>query len=168
MRFRRASRILMLTAAVCVCSGIASAQTVRVQLKISADEPLRGSLQKSLGAELAALPGILPAGTAPDYTISVIALKIVTQSSKDVGVTLSVLVTERYETRISEFAESHVALEDRAQLISLLAGAVKPLAHWVETSSLRELKEVCRTIIQSFDRDVLKALRNSASFVPRQ
>jgi hypothetical protein len=168
MGYRQACRILSFSALVFLWSTAASAKAVRVQLKVSADEPIKGSLQKLLTTELTALPQVLLADAEPDFVISVIALKVVTESSKDVGVTLSVLVTAPYELKIREFAESHVAPEHRARLISLLEGTVKPLAHWVETSSLRELKEVCRSIIQSFDRDVLKALRKSASFVPHR
>jgi hypothetical protein len=128
-----------------------------VQLKVSADEPLKGSLQKLLTTELTALPQVLLADAEPDYIISVIALKVVTQSSKDVGVTFSVLVTAPYELKIREFAESHVAPEDRAKLSTLLSGVVKPLAHWVETASASQLGQVCRSIVQSFARDVLAA-----------
>ena len=162
MGFRRACRILSFSAlACCIWSGAASAQAVRVQLKVSADEQLKGPLQKLLTSELTALPQVLLADAEPDFVISVIALKVVTRSSKDVGVTFSVLVTAPYELKIREFAESHVPPEDRAELSTLLSGLVKPMAHWVETASAGELQQVCRSITQSFDKDVLKARREA-------
>jgi hypothetical protein len=164
MSFRQACRILSFSAlAACIWSSAAAAQSVRVQLKVSADEPLKGSLQKLLTTELTALPQVLLADAEPDYIISVIALKVVTQSSKDVGVTFSVLVTAPYELKIREFAESHVAPEDRAKLSTLLSGVVKPLAHWVETASANQLAQVCRSIVQSFARDALREPPGSAA-----
>ncbi len=155
MCLRLVLRVLLSSALVCTWSVAASAQTIRVHLKVSADEQLKDSLRKFLDAELEALPGVLLADTTPDYTISVIALKVVNRSSKDVGVTFSVLVTAPYDMKIREYVEAHVPLEKRAGLSALLSGIVKPTSHWVETAASGDVRQVCHSIIQSFDRDVL-------------
>jgi hypothetical protein len=157
----RASRLTLFSVILCAWAAGASAQNARVQLKISADEQLKKELQKYLEDELRALPEVLLAGDSPDFTISVIALKVVTRASTNVGVTFSVLVTAPYDTKIREFAEAHVPSEDRAQLISMSSDLVKPLAHWVETAASGDVQQVCRSIITSFHKEVLKQPRPS-------
>ncbi len=133
--------------------------SIRVHLKVSADADLKGSVQNALEGELRATPGVQISDALPDFTISVIALKVFNRSRKDVGVTFSVLVTEPYGDRVQRFAESHVAPERRQELIAALAGVVKPRAHWVETAAAGDLKAVCRSIIKSFSVDVLAKRR---------
>lgn len=172
MHLRRPCRALFLGVTLSTWSTTASPQevvppkTYRVQVKVSADKPLKGSFQKCLENELRALPDVLLADASPDYTISVIALNVVTESSRDMGATFSVLVTAPYDSRIQRFAELHVAPEFREELISMLAGAVTTLAHWVETASAGDLHKVCRSIIQSFNRDVFTQRHRSPVPVP--
>jgi hypothetical protein len=152
----RVCRLTLFSAVLCAWAAGASAQTVRVQLKISADEQLKKELQKYLEEDLRALPDVLLAGDSQDFTLSVIALKVVTRASTNVGVTFSVLVTAPYDTKIREFAEAHVPSERRAHLISMSSDLVKPLAHWVETAASGDVQQVCRSIITSFYKEVLK------------
>jgi hypothetical protein len=167
MLSRRACRILLSSILLTAWSQAGFAQNtvvakpIRVQVKVSAETELKGVVQKSLEDELRALPGVQVTDVSPEYLISVIALKVVTRSRKDVGSTFSVLVTEPFTERIGRFAESHVAPELREQLIAMLAGAVKPLAHWVETTSAADVPKVCRSIVLSFDADVLTERRKS-------
>jgi hypothetical protein len=139
----------------------------RVHVKVSADPDFRDVVQKGLEEELRAVPNVTVTDALPDYTISVIVLKVVTRSQKDVGATFSVLVSENYAERVKQFAESHVAPEFREQLTTMLSGAVKPAAHWVETASGADVRKVCRSIVLSFDADVLTARRKAAAG-PRQ
>src|SRR5688572_17834348 len=176
-RARRTSRSTMLSSRVLLTSFLlapswlpmAFAQApvqpkqFRVHVKVSADADLRVVVQKGLEEELRAVPNVVVSDAAPDYTISVIVLKVVTRSQKDVGATFSVLVSENYAERVKQFAESHVASEFREQLTIMLSGAVKPAAHWVETASGADVRKVCRSIVLSFDADVLTARRKAAA-----
>lgn len=157
MHSRCSRRILFLAVVLCLWAPSASAQSVRVHLKVSADDQMKMQLQKHLERELGMLPGVVLDAHSSDFSISVIALKVVTRSSKSVGVAVSVLVSAPWEAKIREFAESHVSPELRAQLVSMTAGTVKQLAHWVETASAGELPQVSRSIVKAFERDVLAA-----------
>ncbi len=131
----------------------------RVQVRVSAEVELRSLVQKSLEAELRALPGVLATDSSPDYIISVIALKVATQSRKDVGTTFSVLVTEPYSDRIRRFAELHLTPELGEQLVGSVSSAVRPVTHWVETAPAGDVLKVCRSIVKSFEQDALSAAK---------
>ncbi|HJR59043.1 MAG TPA: hypothetical protein VJ813_06595 [Vicinamibacterales bacterium] len=173
MRSRRACRVLLSSVLLTAWSQVGIAQIpvvakpIRVQVKVSADPELKGVVQKSLEDELRALPGVQVTEASPEFIISVITLKVVTRSQKDVGSAFSVLVTEPFVERIERFAESHVAPEFREQLITTLAGAVKPRAHWVETASAADVPKVCRSIALSFDAEVLTERRKASVLAPR-
>ncbi len=134
----------------------------RITVKVSADTELKPVVEKALQDALRGLPDVQVTDDVSDYTISVIALKVVNRSRRDVGATFSVLVTEPYKELVRQFAESHVAPEHREALAAMLSGAVKPLAHWVETASATDIPQVCRSIVQSFEKDVLRERRNAA------
>ena len=165
MNSRCSHRMLLLLMLLCTCAPSAWAQSVRVHLKVSADEQLKMALQKHLESELGMQPGIVLGADSSDFTISVVALKVVTRSSKSVGVAISVLVSAPHEAKIREFAEAHIPHELRAKLMSITDGTVKPLAHWVETASAGELEQVARSIVNSFVKDVLASRQKAA--VPR-
>jgi hypothetical protein len=132
----------------------------RVQLKISADPDLKSQIQEAMEAELSALPVTVVRDQSPDYTISVIALKVVNQTGRYVGATFSVVVTEPLAERIRRVSESQLTTEAREQLSILLPDVVRLRAHWVETASAGDVSEVSRAIVQSFARDVLKAAKS--------
>src|SRR4051812_9044536 len=122
--------------------------TVRAQVKVSADDNVRPAIRKCLEDEIRTIPGVQLTDAAPEYTLSVIALKVVNQSQRNVGTTFSVVVTASTAEQVRAFADAHVAPQDREELQRILAGTVKPLAHWVETASGSEMPKVCRSISQ--------------------
>ncbi len=163
-------RLLFCVMAVALWAPPASAQNVRVQLKVSADDELKGPLQAYLEDGLRRVPTVSVAGGADgvNFTISVIAIKVVTRSSKDMGLAVSVLITAPYTAKIKKFAETQLSPELGGQLSLASAGAVEPLAHWIETASVGQLQQVSQSIIQAFVKDVLTAEQKAALHEPSQ
>lgn len=159
-------RTLFCVVLLVVWAPVASAQNTRVHLKVSADDQMKKALQTHLEEGLKMVPDVTLSADAPDFTISVIALKVTTRSSKDMGVAVSVLITAPYESKVRGFAESRLSPDVGAQLASMTAGAVKTMAHWIEIASVGELQQVSRSIIRSFDKDVLNLERKFASHAP--
>lgn len=166
---------LLIWAVILLClvirgAGVAAAQApertrVRVQLKVSADEEIRDAVRGALQAELRSTPDFMSVDDSAEYTISVVALSVVNQASKNVGATFSVLVTEAYSPRVRTFAETHLNPELQASLATLMVGAVKPAAHWVETASKGAIPSVCGNIIRSAKTAILR-VRDSDSRSP--
>ena len=129
-----------------------------VHVKISADAPLKKELEGHIEAALRELPDVVLADKAPDYTISIIALKVATNTRRDVGTAFSIIVTAPIDPRIRQL-ETDLASDTRQRLGALLAPAVEVRAHWIETAAPGGLREVCRGVVQSFDKDVLNAKR---------
>ena len=133
-----------------------AALPVRVQVKVSADDDVRTVVRKCLEDELRAVPGAQLTDAAPEFTISVIALKVVNQSKRNVGTTFSVVLTSSTTEQVRPFVDAHIAPDAREQLMRMLAGSVTPLAHWVETAAASDVPRVCHSIVQSFTTEVAK------------
>jgi hypothetical protein len=145
-----------------------AALPVRVQVKVSADEDVRAVIRKCLENELRAVPGAQLTVAAPEFAISVIALKVVNQSKRNVGTTFSVVLTSSTTEELRPFVDAHIAPDAREQLLRLLAGSVTPLAHWVETAAASDVPRVCHSIVQSFTAEVAKhrAKEHPSSLIP--
>lgn len=156
-----ACRALLLSVFLCGWVNTALAQAVTVDLRVSAEETVKAALEKCLKDRLQAEGGFVVAAGVPDFTLSVIALKVLTRASTDVGVTLSILVTAPPSPQIREFAELHVAPERRAELLALTSGMVQPLSHWVETAGAGDLLPVCRSIVGSFVKETVSKIRKN-------
>ena len=123
-----------------------------VQLKVSADDDLRAPVRKALEGALAATAGLRLVETTPDFTISVIVLKVVNRSRRDVGVVFSVLVTAPLaKTTALDFKD----LGDKSeQWKGVLDQGVKHVAHWVQTAPSDELAATCRSIAEAFAKEL--------------
>ena len=130
-------------------------KVLRVQLKVSADPDLKDEVQKVMNSELRTLPGVVITDQSPDYTISVIALKVVNQSRRNVGTTFSVLISQSYAERIHKVAALNLSPDVQEELSTTLQGAVRLRAHWVETGAAGQLPQICKGIVQSFAKDAL-------------
>jgi hypothetical protein len=157
-RSRRFGHLLLFAACAAASAHRPVAQPVpspvRAQVKVSADDDVRPGIRKCLEDEVRTIPGVQLTDAAPEYTLSVIALKVVNQSQRNVGTTFSVVVTASTAEQVRAFADAHVAAEDREELQRILAGTVKPLAHWVETASASDMPKVCRSISQAFSTEI--------------
>jgi hypothetical protein len=126
-----------------------------VQLKVSADQDLKDEVQKAMNNELRTLPGVVITDQSANYIISVIALKVVNQSRRNVGTTFSVLITESYADRTHKLAALNLSPDAHEELSTTLQTAVRLRAHWVETGAAGELPQICKSIVQSFAKSAL-------------
>ena len=143
----------------------AAAQEARVLLKVSADDKLKTELHRHLEDGLRLVPSVSLSGdvAGADFTISVIALKVVTRSSKDMGLAVSVVITAPMRAKLKQFAERRLSPELRDELSAVSSDGVTSLAHWVEIASAGQLKQVSASIIETFIKDVLPLAKKTAS-----
>jgi hypothetical protein len=131
----------------------------RVQVKVSGDEGLRRQVTSCLAHALSKLPDVMMAEDLPDYRLRVIAMKVVTESRKNVGLSFSVLVTAPYTNRVESLAQAYVSSESRPYVVSTLTGAEEIVSHWIQTGSAEDVEGVCRSIVASFDEEAQKKSR---------
>lgn len=127
----------------------------RVELNVTGDDALRDEVTHGLVRELRQLTGVVITNELPDYRLSVIVMKVVTKSGKSVGLAYSVVVTSSYEHRLEELVHTHVHPESQADFTSVLPGVRKVVSHWIQTGSVQDVPQVCRTIVAAFGDEAL-------------
>ena len=131
----------------------------RVQVRVDGDRDLRDQVTGCLTRALGAIPDVLVADDGPDYKLRIIAMAVVTQSKKNLGLSFSVLITSPYTGRVESLAQAYVPEEARSQVRTILSGAEEIVGHWIQTGATAEIPRICQSIVYSFDHETLSKAR---------
>jgi hypothetical protein len=140
----------------------------RVQVRVDGDQGLRSQVTGCLTRSLGEINDVLVTDDRPDYKLRIIAMAVVTQSRKSVGLSISVLITSPYAGRVESLAEAYVPEESRPQVRTILSGAEEIVSHWIQTGAPAEIPKICQSIVSSFDHETLSKARaqRRASILP--
>jgi hypothetical protein len=148
-----------------ICSSAAFSQPgpdvapFRVQVKVDGDQGLRSQMTGCLTRGLGEITDVVVTDDRPDYKFRVIAMAVVTESRKNVGLSISVLITSPYTGRVESLAQAYVPEESRPQVRSILSGAEEIVSHWIQTGATAEIPKICQSIVSSFDHETLSKAR---------
>jgi hypothetical protein len=131
----------------------------RVQARVDGDQGLRDQVTGCLTRALGQIPDVLVTDDRPDYKLRIIAMAVVTQSKKNLGLSFSVLITSPYTGRVESLAQAYVPEESRAQVRTILSGAEEIVSHWIQTGATAEIPRICQSIVSSFDHETLTKAR---------
>jgi hypothetical protein len=167
----RASRLrpirqgLLVVALLALCGSAAfseprdEAAQFRVQVKVDGDQGLRSQMTGCLTRGLREITDVLVTDERPDYKFRIVAIAVVLESKKNVGLSISVLITSPYTGRVDKLAQAFVPEESRPQLRTTLAGAEEIVSHWIQTGATAEIPKICKSIVSSFDHETLSKAR---------
>lgn len=153
-------------AVLALCGGTAfseprpEAMPFRVQVRVDGDRDLRDQVTGCLTRALGGIPDVLVADDRPDYKLRIIAMAVVTQSKKNLGLSFSVLITSPYTGRVESLAQAYVPEESRQQVRTMLSGAEEIVNHWIQTGATAEIPRICQSIVSSFDHETLSKARS--------
>ena len=149
--------------AVCCSPAFAAprvdAAPFRVQVRVDGDQGLRSQVTGCLTRALGEIPDVLVTDDRPDYKLRIIAMAVVTQSKKNLGLSFSVLITSPYTGRVEGLAQTYVPEESRPQVRTILSGAEEIVSHWIQTGATAEIPKICQSIVSSFDHETLSKAR---------
>ena len=131
----------------------------RVQVRVDGDRDLRDQVTGCLTRALGEITDVLVADDRPDYKLRIIAMAVVTQSKKNLGLSFSVLITSPYTGRVESLAQAYVPEESRPQVRTILSGAEEIVSHWIQTGATAEIPRICQSIVSSFDHETLRKAR---------
>jgi len=131
----------------------------RVQVKVDGDQGLRSQMTGCLTRGLREITDVLVTDERPDYKFRIVAIAVVLESRKNVGLSISVLITSPYTGRVEKLAQAYVPEESRPQVRTTLAGAEEIISHWIQTGATAEVPRICKSIISSFDLETLSKAR---------
>jgi hypothetical protein len=131
----------------------------RVQVRVDGDRDLRDQVTGCLTRALGEIPDVLVADDRPEYKLRIIAMAVVTQSKKNLGLSFSVLITSPYTARVESLAQAYVPEEARPQVRTILSGAEEIVGHWIQTGATAEIPRICQSIVSSFDHETLSKAR---------
>jgi hypothetical protein len=131
----------------------------RVQVRVDGDQGLRSQVTSCLTRSLGEISDILVTDDRPDYKLRIIAMAVVTQSKKNLGLSFSVLITSPYAGRVEGLAQAYVPEESRPQVRTILSGAEEIVSHWIQTGATAEIPKICQSIVSSFDHETLSKAR---------
>lgn len=151
--------VLALCCSVAFSAPGAEAAPFRVQVRVDGDQGLRSQVTGCLTRSLGAISDILVTDDRPDYKLRIIAMAVVTQSKKNLGLSFSVLITSPYTSRVEGLAQAYVPEESRPQLRTVLSGAEEIVSHWIQTGATAEIPKICQSIVSSFDHETLSKAR---------
>src|SRR5206468_11893696 len=89
-----------------VCCGAAfskpgtEAAPFRVQVRVDGDQGLRNQMRGCLTRGLGDITDVLVTDDRPDYKFRIVAIAVVTESRKNVGLSISVLITSPFTGRV--------------------------------------------------------------------
>ena len=136
------------------------AVSFRVQVRVDGDRDLRDQVTGCLTRALGEISDVLVADERPDYKLRIIAMAVVTQSKKSLGLSFSVLITSPYAGRVESLAQAYVPEESRPQVRTILSGAEEIVSHWIQTGATAEIPRICQSIVSSFDHETLSKARS--------
>jgi hypothetical protein len=131
----------------------------RVQVKVDGDQGLRSQVTGCLTRALGEIPDVLVTDDRPDYKLRIIAMAVVTQSKKNLGLSFSVLITSPYTGRVESLAQAYVPEESRPEVRTMLSGAEEIVSHWIQTGATAEIPKICQSIVSSFEHETLTKAR---------
>jgi hypothetical protein len=131
----------------------------RVQVKVDGDQDLRSQVTGCLARGLGQITDVLVTDDRPDYRFRIIPMTVVTKSRKNVGLSISVLITSPYTGRVETLAEAYLPEESRPQVRTILSGAEEIISHWIQTGATAEIPRICQSIVSSFDHETLSKAR---------
>ena len=131
----------------------------RVQVRVDGDQGLRSQVTGCLTRGLGEITDVLVTDDRPDYKLRIIAMAVVTQSKKNLGLSFSVLITSPYTGRVESLAQAYVPEESRPQVRTILSGAEEIVSHWIQTGATAESPRICQSIVSSFDHETLSKAR---------
>jgi hypothetical protein len=131
----------------------------RVQVRVDGDQGLRSQVTACLTRRLGEISDVLVTDGPPDYRLRIIAMAVVTQSKKNVGLSFSVLITSPYAGRVENLAQAYVPEESRPQVRTILSGAEEIISHWIQTGATAEIPRICQSIVSAFDHETLSKAR---------
>jgi hypothetical protein len=131
----------------------------RVQVKVDGDQGLRSQMTGCLTRGLRDITDDLVTDEGPVYMFRIVAIAVVLESRKNVGLSISVLITSPYTGRVAKLAQAYVPEESRPQVRSTLDGAEEIISHWIQTGATAEIPKICRSIVTSFDVETLSKAR---------
>lgn len=131
----------------------------RVQVKVDGDQGLRSQITGCLTRGLREITDVLVTDDRPDYKFRIVAIAVVLESKKNVGLSISVLITSPYTGRVEKLTQAHVPEDSRSQVRATLTGAEEIVSHWIQTGATAEIPKICRSIVTSFDHETLSKAR---------
>jgi hypothetical protein len=131
----------------------------RVQVKVDGDQGLRGQMTGCLTRGLREITDVVVTDERPEYKFRIVAIAVVLESRKNVGLSISVLITSPYTGRVDKLAQAYVPEESRPQVRTTLAGAEEIISHWIQTGATAEIPKTCKSIVSSFDHETLSKAR---------
>jgi hypothetical protein len=131
----------------------------RVQVKVDGDPGLRTQVTRCLTRALGDITDVLVTDERPNFKFRIIAMAVVTESRKNVGLSMSVLITSPYTDRVENLVHAYVPEESRPQVRATLSGAEEIISHWIQTAATAEIPQVCQSIVSSFDHETLSKAR---------
>lgn len=141
--------------------------SMRVQIDVAADEPMKSSLIDSLNGKLRSFDGVVLSETDPDYKLSVIAQPAKTKTGDMLGIIYFMAVTEplNFEKSVGPVFGRKLGQEDLSLLKSMTSDQGRNKGRsiaFLPGSDLKELGETLSTDIAArFNKEVLLPAREA-------
>lgn len=149
--------------------------SAKVKVNVTADNLLSSDISSAVRKELRKLGDAVSVDEEYDYKISIVAMKTKTQvSQQTIGLAFSILITkpvagyyicylagQRNADRVMSRKEAEEIESANEQILEALKGSVEVLSHYVFVGPQDDIDGMCRSIVSSFDTDVLEGDRKT-------
>ncbi len=134
-----------------------NAQTdkISVSVSVTADDPIKSDIESYVKRELRALGDIDLYATKPDYEIRLIAIK------PGSAIAISTLVLQKYDFTVylNNILTSKGVDEKTKKDLSFLATKESVEQYFLNSNSIYNLSEMCKSIVASIDADTFESER---------
>ena len=135
-----------------VYSTNAQTDKISVSVSVTADDPIKSDIESYVKRELRALGDIDLYATKPDYEIRLIAIK------PGSAVAISTLVLQKYDFTVylNNILTSKGVDEKTKKDLSFLATKESVEQYFLNSNSIYNLSEMCKSIVASIDADTFE------------
>ncbi len=139
----------------------AAAFNARVKLVVKAEHTIQSTLISHLQTALQADPDVTVTGDEPMYILEVFASEMgattgLFGSKNSLGVALSVLVSQRTDVEgLMQRLKPQVDEAVAQWVAAHVRGYVFVRGHWLEVATERQLEDICRRIVTTFNQKIL-------------
>ncbi len=132
----------------------------RVGFVVEAEDSIKGRIESYISRELRSLGDVIQSKENYDYFLSIIALKLRTESGYDTGVALSITIVSKFENKHMSFILEDLKDEDKSIAMEFTSNLYYYPYHWLQKGSNEDLQSMCKDIVADFDIKFLQSYRD--------